>query len=215
VKNMVHLFVDIYDSVNDEIPSWILDEQQGNNQDYFKNLNDLYAADKGARVVIRNGAEYQVGDHIRLLDEVRRSNTDTVSIDPKVAVDVDLNKLDFADKAAAIYFIINPNPRGEFRLRVLLYDTVDQEFPNLILYDWEFQPSYGFVDLNLFNFADKTARVIVEKGPNYKDGDRILLWDSTNKDRGRSQDIDPRYGPVDLNRLNFADKAEAVEFILH
>jgi hypothetical protein len=87
------------------------------------------------------------------------------------------NNTGFADRAAALLIVLNPNENGDFRLRVSLFDQVTQAFPTLILYDWEFPPSFRFADLNFFNFADKTAFVRVERGGLYQVGDRVILRD--------------------------------------
>jgi len=214
---MAHLFVDLYDRVDSPNPYHTFDDQNENNRLFFHDLNVFGAADKAARVVVRPGDEYRTGDHIRMLDRVRRSNNVTISVDPAVAGDVDLNKVivengnNFADKAAAVLIVTNPNQNGSFRLRVSLYDQVGQEFPTLILYDWEFPPSLRFADLNLFHFADRAAFIRVEQGPNYINGDRIILWDALETGKNtQSYGI----GEYDLNIDNFADKAAGVEFDL-
>src|SRR5262249_61877892 len=119
---MAHIFVDLYDAPNSPHAFHTLDDENENNRTLFYDLNVVGAADRAARVIVRLGAEYRIGDHIRLLDEVRNSNTATVSIDPAVAPDVNLNALNFADKAAAIQIVLNPT--SGFRLRVSLYDRV-------------------------------------------------------------------------------------------
>jgi hypothetical protein len=151
-----------------------------------------------------------------LLDEVRESNTDTVSIDPEVVADVDLNAIGFADKAAAVKVVLNPNSTGGFRLRVSLFDRVGQTIPNLILYDFEFPPHIALADLNRFHFADKAAFVRVKRGPDFRQGDRVVLRDTVQAGGG-SFTIEPATGPVvevDLNAVAFADRAAAVEFEL-
>jgi hypothetical protein len=94
-----HLFIDLFDRVDDPLPFVILDELDENNRLFFHDLNDVNDgvefADRAARVRIRTGPDYRLGDHIRLLDRVRRSNTDTISIDPAVAADVNLNQVIF------------------------------------------------------------------------------------------------------------------------
>jgi len=218
---MAHLFVDLFDRVGDPVPYYTLDDQDENNRLFFHDLNIHGAADRAARVRIRRGDEFRRGDHIRLMDRVRRSNTDTISVDPDVTGDVDLNRVifnnaGFADRTAAVLIVTNPNQDGGFRLRVKLLDRVGQEFPTLILYNWEFPPRLRFADLNLFNFADKTAFIQVERGPNFRDGDRIILWDEL-KAGTITQTLEP--GDFDLNTLvhsdgNWADKVAAIEFDL-
>lgn len=209
---MAHLFVNLYDRVDSPNPFHILDDQNENNRLYFHDLNAFSAADKAARVVVRPGDEYRTGDHIRLLDKVRRSNTPSRSVDPAVVGDVDLNRIDFADKAAAVQIVTNSDPNGGFRLRVLLYNSPEQtEIPDLVLYDWEFPPSVRFADLNLFGYADTVAYIRVQKGPNYKSGDRIFLWDSLESGSD-SMAYEP--GDYDLNVDGWADKAAGVEFDL-
>jgi hypothetical protein len=208
---MAHLFVDLYDGVDSANPFHTLDDQNENNRTLFYDLNIVGAADKAARVVVRPGNEYAIGDHIRLRDEVRNSNTGTVSVDPDVTRDVNLNVVNFADKAAAVEIVRNPSPSGRFRLRVILFDRSGQRSPNLVLYDWEFVPNQRIADLNLFAFADKAAFIRVERGPGYRRGDRILLWDSLRAG-SRTQSYGP--GTWDLNRDGWADRAAAVEFDL-
>jgi hypothetical protein len=174
-KAMAHLFVDLFDRVNDALPFHTLDDQDVNNRVLFHDLNLARAADKAARVRIRRGGEFRRGDHIRLLDQVRESNTDTVSVDPDIADDVNLNVVGFADKAAAVKIILNANPNGGFRLRISLFDRVGQTTPNLVFYDFEFVPHETLIDLNRFHFADKAAFVRVERGPNFRQGDRIFV----------------------------------------
>lgn len=208
---MTHLFVDLYDRTNSANPFHTFDDQNENNRTLFYDLNVVGAADRAARVVVRRGDAYTVGDHIRLFDQVRNSNTATVSVDPAVSRDANLNAVDFADKAAAVQIVHNPHRSGSYRLRVSLYDRVGQRLPNLILYDWEFVPNQRIADLNLFHFADKAAFIRVERGPGYRRGDRILLWDSLRAG-SRTQSYGP--GAWDLNRDGWADKAAAVEFDL-
>lgn len=131
---MAHLFVDLFDRVNYSDP-FTLDDSDVNNRVLFHDLNPLQWADRAARVQVRPGDEFRTGDHIRLRDAVRASNTDTVCVDPGIAGDVDLNMVGFADRAAAVNIILNPNADGGFRLRVSLFDRVGQAIPNLILYD--------------------------------------------------------------------------------
>lgn len=220
---MAHLFVDLFDRVNDQFPSFTLDDRNENNRLFFHDLNIIGVADRAARIVVRRGDEYRRGDHIRLLNRVRRSNTDTISVDPDVAPNVDLNRVlfnneGFADKAAAVLIVTNPNPDGSFRLRVQLFDQVQQEFPTLILYDWEFPPSLRFADLNLFVFADKAAFVRIETGSNFRNGDRIILWDALESG-SRTITLEP--GNFDLNDIihtepggTWADRVAAIEFDL-
>lgn len=208
---MAHIFVDLYDRVDDSRPRWILDDKNEANRIWFHDLNEHNAADKAARVRLRTGNEYRTGDHVRLLDNVRQSNTANISIDPDVSNNINLNELSFADKAAAVKIVSNPNDDGGYRLRVLLYDRVGQQVPHLILYDWEFGPPQKFADLNLFHFADKAAFIRVERGPNYRRGDRIHLWDRLRLPTDKLS-LEP--GAYDLNANNWADKAAGVEFDL-
>jgi hypothetical protein len=218
---VAHLFVDLYDRVNDKQPYFTIDEQLVNNFVGHYDLNVHHAQDKAARVVVRPGKEYRRGDHIRLLDEVKPGGTDTICIDPDIAADVDLNHVvfnngGFADKAAAVVFVFNPNPTGGYRLRVSLYDSaVATQFPTLVLYDWE-QPNkseFDFVDLNPFHFADKAAAIRVESGPDYRVGDRVILLDAGKiGEEGRS--FEPSGELIDLNSSSFADKAAGVQFDL-
>ena len=96
------------------------------------------------------------------LDTVATVNTDMIDVDPTVHADVDLNQLAFADRAAAVEFILNPS--ASWRARVDLFDTPSQPYPNIILYNWQ-QPAAGLFDLNPLHFADKAAAVRIAVGP--------------------------------------------------
>jgi hypothetical protein len=221
---MPRLTVELYDRVNDANPTVILDDNLG----IFYDLNAQSFADKAARVVMRPGADFVNGDHVRLLDEVNVNHTNTIALDPTIAVDVDLNAVlfndrGFADKAAAVEIILNPDPTGGYRLRVQLFDTVPQQLPSLVLYEFEFDAPGGlidpngegtrFADLNQFHFADKTARIIVETGPNFQDGDRVRLWDAIQPGTNKL-DIEPTEGDgIDLNGMGWADRAAGIQFM--
>jgi hypothetical protein len=105
------------------------------------------------------------------------------------------------------------NGDGNYRLRVLLYDTVDQRLPDYIFDDNEGW-LYGFVNLNNYDFADKTARIVIEKGPYYRQGDKITLYDAVNVNSGDPSEeaISLLPGDYDLNDFNWADRAAGLEF---
>lgn len=224
---MPRLTVSLFDRVDDAQPAVVLDDNIGPLFD----LNAQRFADKAARVLMRPGDAFVSGDHVRLLDEVNLNHTNTVALDPTIQEDVDLNAVifnnrGFADRAAAVEIILNPDLAGGYRLRVQLFDTVPQQLPTLVIYDFEFTrpgdfidpngEGTGFADLNQFHFADKTARIIVDKGPNWRDGDRIRVWDEIRAGATRF-DIEPTVGNgIDLNRFEggFADKIAGVQFML-
>jgi hypothetical protein len=89
-----------------------------------------------------SGDEYRTGDHIHLLPKVKPSYADTITIDPAIAADVDLNEVlfnehGFAERTEAVLMVTNPNVDGSYRLRVSFYAQVGQKIPSLLLYDWE------------------------------------------------------------------------------
>ena len=200
---MTHLFVDLYDRVGDKLPCCTLNDHDVNNRRYFYDLHRRGVAEHVTRVVIRRGDEYRTGDHIRLFDKSRADDSDTIAIDPANAADVDLNDVifnaqGFADRAAAVLIVTNPNPDSSFRLRISLYDQVGQKLPSLIFYDWEYAPDVQLADLNHFHFANKAAFIRIEKGPNYQAGDQVILWETLARD-SRTHQLDP--GDYDLKRL--------------
>lgn len=213
---MTHLMVKLYDEVEDRdrgrdrAPYFELDERNERNFEGFVDLNIGAGHDKAAKVEIFRQGSYHRGDHIRLWDAARAADSRAVSIDPEVSLSVDLNDLDFADKAAGLEFVLNPT--DGYRLRVKLYDKVNQELPNLILYDWEFAPRGLRAELTTFHFADKAAKLIVEQGPDYVEGDRIRVWDASGA-METARDYPP--GERDLNVDDFADRIAAVEFMLN
>jgi hypothetical protein len=218
---VTHLEVELFDRLDDEDPGATLRDinpETGKRQLFW----DLHHVDSGTdfadrtrRAKVERGSEYRRGDHVILLDEVRQSDTDAVSIDPDVEADVDLNLVGLAVKAAAAKIVLNPNEDGAFRLRIQLFNEVNRRVPNLVLYDWQFPPEEGPADLNTFHFADKTAFVIIDRGPTFVDGDTVVLQ---NKVGGGSEELSiPSEGPtteVDLNTKNFADEAAALRFEL-
>ena len=178
---MTHLFVDLYDRVDDRFPCCTLDDHDVNHRQYFHDLRQNGMADRADRVVVRYGDEYRPGDHVRLLGQIKPRYVDTIAVDPMIAAEVDLNEVifrdqGFANRAEALLFVTNPNPDCSFRLRVSLYDQVRQQLPSLVFYDWEYPPGLGSIDLNLFHFAHKVALVCIERGPAYQTGDKVLLW---------------------------------------
>src|SRR5258708_34730659 len=131
---MARLVFTLYDTTSLTSSHEQFSSQDANNPQEYVNFNTYHWADKAARITVDTGASYMAGDHLLLLDEAKpQGGTDTVAIDPKIASDVDLNKIynsgGFADRAAAAKFILNPNPEGMGRLGVLLYDQVNQEYP--------------------------------------------------------------------------------------
>jgi hypothetical protein len=224
-----HLIVHLFDRVGDSKPLHIISDFDPNDPKRFiktYNLNNLNAADKVAQVFVEPGPLYQKGDHLQLLDQVGQAKTDTVCIDPDVNDKVDLNKVffnnkGFADRTAAINFIANTNAYGGFRLRAKLFDLVPNDSqrncPAIILYDWQYPENNSIADLNNFHFADKTAYIIVEKGPNYIEGDKIILYDKTEINANiKTYPINPpfREEGYNLNMENFGDKAAAIKFQL-
>ncbi len=215
---MSRLLVDLYDAVRDVNPFLTIPDGVP-----FVDLNPLNGADRAARVVVRTGPDYHLGDHVRLLDEARPVKTDMVTIDPLVHKDVDLNAVNFSDKTAAVEFQLNPT--GEFRVRIDLHDQLGQPYPNLSLYDWQ-APTGEPIDLNPLNFADKAARVQLTAGGVFHPGDRVRLLDAVSSVEtylvthlwgyGRYVDLNPLvHKDVDLNAVNFSDKTAAVEFQLN
>ncbi len=200
---MTHLFIDLYDRVSDRFPCCTLDDREVGNRQYFHDLRLRGSADLADRIVIRPGDEYRTGDHIRLLDEVKPGDTDTVAIDPAIVADVDLNEIlfdkqGFADRAAAILIVTNPHSDSRYRLRVNLYDQVGQKYPSLVFYDWEYPRGFRLADLNLFHFANKIAFIRIEPGPAYQPGDRVILRESLAQGT-RSLVLEP--GQYDLGQL--------------
>lgn len=180
---MSHLVVELYERCSDRFPCCTLEDHDVSDRQYFHDLHRRGSADRAARVIVRPGDEYRIGDHIRLLDKVRRSHTHTIAIDPAVADDVDLNEVpvnehSFAERAEAVLFITNPNIDSSYRLRVTFYTQVGQKIPSLILYDWECPSAGSLTDLNCFHLARRAAFIRIESGPAYQDGDRIILRES-------------------------------------
>jgi hypothetical protein len=213
---MSHLSVELFDSVTDDNAGATISDMTDSKRTLFHNLNrtDPPFADRASRVRVSSEGEYRRGDHILLLDQVRQGNTGTIAVDPDVDDDVDLNRVGFADKAAAVKMVLNPNPLGGFRLRVQLFDRVDQRTPNIVLYDWQFPPEEGPADLNSYHFADKGAFVILERGPNFQEGDSIFLQDTVDGENEIEIVPEEELTEVDLKTRNFADKAAALRFKL-
>jgi hypothetical protein len=205
---MTHLFIDLYDRVGDRFPCCTLDDRDVGTRQYFHDLHRRGSADLADRVVVRPGDEYRTGDHIRLLDEAKQSDTDTIAIDPAIAADVDLNEIlfddrGFADRASAVLIVTNPNPDSSFRLRVSLYDQVGQKYPSLVFYDWEYPRGYRQANLNHFHFANKTALIRIERGPAYQPSDRVILRESLQHGSG-SLTLEP--GDYDLCQLMWLEE---------
>ncbi|HEY4033181.1 MAG TPA: hypothetical protein VGL94_04370 [Ktedonobacteraceae bacterium] len=210
---MARLVFTLYDTTSLASSHEQFSDQDAKNPQEYINFNTYNWADKAARIIVEPGGAYVAGDHLLLLDEAKpQGGTDTVAIDPKIASDVNLNNIynggGFADKAAAAKFVLNPNLDGSWRLRVLLYDQVNQDYPSLIIYDWESPIDVPF-DLNPLHFADKAARAIVQTGPAYQVGDHVDLLDEVNQP---TDSLTLDIGDVNLNSLGWADKAAAVMF---
>jgi len=227
-----HLSVNLYNrpSDNDKKPMHILNDYNPQNPKRPKivhNLNEINAADKVAKIIVEQGIKFRRGDHIRLLNEVRKHSTDTVSVDPDVKDKVDLNYViinnrGFADRAAGVQIVQNTNTDGSFRLRARLYDrepgnsSFQQKHPTLILYDWEFPPSSPDADLNAFHLADKISTIILDAGPKYVEGDKIILYDHRGKNSGQkplSITTGLRSKTHNLNRYGWADKTAVIKFV--
>jgi hypothetical protein len=207
------LRLDLYDTTTQPYPSLTMYDWETPLLSAMINLNPLHFADKAARSVVTPGSAYHPGDHVRLLDLAQTSDTDMVSVDPQAHGDVDLNNLGFADRAAGVQFVLNPG--SGYRVRIDLYDTITQPYPNLSLYEWQ-QASSGLIDLNPLHFADKTARAVVTYGGLRVVGDHVRLLDTVVTVNTDMVDVDPAvHADVDLNQLGFADRAAAVEFILN
>jgi len=204
---MTHLVVDLYEHRADRFPCCTLDDHGVKDRQYFYDLGQHGVAERIARVVVRRGDEYQTGDHIRLLDRAWIGPSDTIVVDPAVSADVDLNEVlfdhrGFARRAAAILIVTNPYPDNRYRLRISLYDQVGQKLPSLIFYDWEYPAEGRLADLNRFHFANKAAFIRVEPGPNYQEGDRVIIWETlTHGSRTHALEL----GDYDLSQLILQD----------
>jgi len=170
---------------------------------------------KAAEAVVTEGKAYREGDHVRLMGHAHVSATDVMTVDPAVVADVDLslmplNGSTWADNPGGVLFQLDPI--GTSHLRADLYDTLQQGFPNLTLYDWEAHGSE--FDLNTLNFADKTARVVITEGSGYVSGDSITLFDEYNKPGTATWSVSPtdRSTDINLNSVGFADRAASLRF---
>ena len=205
VRSPVHLTFTLYDEVDTSGRHERWTDQDASYVDF--NLRNW--ADKAARIKVERGDAYVVGDHVLLLDETKPDGgTDTVAVDPAVAADVDLHRVNFDDKAAAAKFVYNRYRNGQWRLRVQLFDTVPQVYPSLIIYDWEGDMNVP-IDLNPFHFADKAAKARVDRGPAYKDCDQVDLLDAVRQPT-LTQTLET--GTTNLHRWNWDDKAAAIMF---
>lgn len=214
---MTHLIVELYDRFGDKFPCCRLDDHDVSSRQYFHDLYQRGVADRVARVVVQPGDEYRTGDHIRLLDKVKPSHTDTIAIDPAVAGDVDLddvliNEHGFAERAAAILFVTNPNVDSSYRLRLCLYSQVGQKIPSIVLYDWECTPGEYLADLNCFNFANRADFIRIEPGPGYQPGDRVVLREALAAG-SRSYALEP--GEYDLTRFMVEERTEVGQPLIH
>lgn len=105
------------------------------------------------------------------------------------------------------------NTNDNFRLRVFLYDTIDQPYPDLIFDDSQ-GFLYNFVNLNNYDFADKTAWITIVKGRQYRQGDEITLYDAVYANYGDSTEaaISLPPGDYNLNDFNWADRMAGFAF---
>src|SRR5512144_2367763 len=115
------------------------------------------------------------------------------------------------------------NPGNSFRIRVSLFDKVEQSVPNIVLYDWQYPPEAGPADLNTYFFADKTAFLILDRGPASTGNERIVLQDVVGGFGGGGElEIRPEAQTtrVDLNLVpivtggTWADKVAGIRFEL-
>jgi hypothetical protein len=105
---------------------------------------------------------------------------------------------------------------GPYRLKVSLYDDPGQpiENPNYVFYDTQFRDENYFINLNDYDFADKTAGILIEKGPNYRNGDYIMLYDAVDTNEGSIPLSPGPYYFYDLNDYGWADRAAGLAFRL-
>ena len=101
-------------------------------------------------------------------------------------------------------------------LMVELYERFGDKFPCCTLDDHDVSNRQYFHDLHRYGLADRTARVIVRPGNEYRTGDHIRLLDKVRQNYADTIAIDPAIaGDVDLNEVLFneqglAERAEAV-----
>ncbi|GIK36898.1 MAG: hypothetical protein BroJett011_07310 [Chloroflexota bacterium] len=214
---MSHLIVEFYERFGDKFPCCTVDDHDVRHRQYFHDLHHSGLADRAARVVVRPGDEYRTGDHIRLLDRVQPGYADTVAIDPAIAGDVDLdevlfNEHGFAERAEAVLIVTNPNADSSYRLRVNFFAQLGQKIPTLLLYDWECPQGGHLADLDCFHFAHKVASLRVEKGPAYREGDRVVLREALTTG-SRSYALEP--GDYDLTRFMVEEGGEAAPPLIH
>jgi hypothetical protein len=101
-------------------------------------------------------------------------------------------------------------------LIVELYERAGDKFPDCIVDDHEVGHRQYFHDLRQRGLADRTARVVVRPGDEYRTGDHIRLLDEVRPSYVDTIAIDPAVaGDVDLNEVlfderGFAERAEAV-----
>jgi hypothetical protein len=207
---MSHLFIELYERIGDRFPSCTLADHDLRHHSYFYDLHPRGVADRAARVVLRPGDAYRTGDHIRLLDKARPGYADTITLDPAIAADVDLNEVlfdehGFAERAEAVLLVTNPNIDSSYRLRVSLYAQVGQNIPSLLLYDWECSPRTHLADLECFHFAHKVAFIRVERGPAYQAGDRVILHEALTTG-SQSYALEP--GDYDLTQFMVEESRE-------
>jgi hypothetical protein len=207
---MSHLIVELYERFGDRLPCCTLDDHEVSNRQYFHDLQQRGIADRAGRVVVRPGDEYHTGDHVRLLDKARPGYADTIAIDPVIAHDVDLNEVlfderGFAERAEAVLIVANPNLDSSYRLRLSFYTQPGQHIPSLVLYDWEYSQDRHLADLNYFHFANKAAFIRIEKGPAYREGDRIILREALTSD-AESYALEP--GDYDLTRFMVVERQD-------
>ncbi len=187
------LLVSLYDNLADATPQHVVGLVLGEIAD----LNHDNFADKAARVVVERGPAYRDGDRLRLLDNCHAMEDPA---EHRLGLgSYDLNPLGWADRAACLACI---NDVGDTRLVVQLFDRSDDPFPRHTV-----ELSSGqTADLNDLDFADKAARVAITKGPAYRPGDRLRLFDRCDRTSEDGQIVlDP--GDYDLNERGWADRA--------
>jgi hypothetical protein len=214
---MSHLIVEFYERSGDKFPCCMVDDHDVDHRQYFHDLHPLGMADRAARVAVRPGDEYRLGDHIRLLDQVRSTYADTVAIDPAIAGDVNLNevlchKYSFAERAEAVLIVANPNMDGSYRLRVSFYTQLGQKIPSLLLYDWECPQGGRLVDLACFHLAHQVAFIRIEKGPAYQVRDCVRLREALTTG-SCSYALEP--GDYDLTHFMVEESREAAPPLIH
>jgi hypothetical protein len=116
---------------------------------------------------VQRGPDYQVGDHVRLMEANRVTGTDTICLDPAISAGprIQLADIDkgFANRATAADFITKDNP-GDSYARVRLYNEDDPTTtPSMVFYSFQQPPGPGgFIDLDEYFFNGKTFKLLLE-----------------------------------------------------